>query len=469
MENTTIGNQYQIVRKLATGGMGELYVANQFGEFNYQRQVVIKRLHPELASDRLHRGLFIQEAVLSGCFHHPNLVHVHGITEDEHGLYMVMEYIAGMDLMGLVRAAIARRSFLPLEHALFIIAQIGEGLAAVHSLTDSRGRPLRLVHRDVTPSNILITQDGIAKLVDFGVARVQGGGPAAADPAVDEADIIAGKVNYMAPEMLSGGRIDHRVDLFGLGVILYELVLGRRLFRGTPVEARAAILERPIPLPSVVKPGIDTDLEKILLKAVDKNPEYRYQSAAALVADLEKYAVERKIRFSRLRLAKYLLRFTLGGSADGSEEGGADPEAPASEWDGVELDFDQGFGEGWGRSGAEGIQVAENSLPDLDDEEWLELMGSPEKLAERKRSRPVFVVREGAGARPGPAGPRTEADGPSATFEPEPVPAAAWATEGAGRPSDAASPRGASGWGAAAWIALALAVGVAGFALAKIL
>ncbi|MBU1068498.1 protein kinase, partial [Myxococcota bacterium] len=142
MENTTLGNQYQIVRKIATGGMGELFVANQFGEFNYQRQVVIKRLHPELATDALHRGLFIQEAVLSGRFNHPNLVHVHGITEDSNGLYMVMEYIVGMDLMGLVRAAIARRSFLPLEHALCIIAQIGEGLETVHSITDARGRPL---------------------------------------------------------------------------------------------------------------------------------------------------------------------------------------------------------------------------------------------------------------------------------------------------------------------------------------
>lgn len=464
MENTLIGNQYQVVRKLATGGMGELFVANQFGEFNYQRQVVIKRLHPELATDRLHRGLFIQEAVLSGCFHHPNLVHVHGITEDEHGLYMVMEYIAGRDLMGLVRAAIARRSFLPLEHALCIIAQIGEGLQAVHSLTDSRGRPLNLVHRDVTPSNILITQEGLAKLVDFGVARVQGQGTAGGDPAVDEADIIAGKINYMAPEMLAGGKIDHRVDLFGLGVILYELVLGRRLFRGTPAEAREAILTRPIPLPSVVKPGIDPDLEKILLKAVEKKPEHRYQTAAELVAGLEGYAVERRIPFSRLRLANYLQKFSQTAGAPDVEEPAGAGGAEASEWDGVQLDFDQGFGDGWGRSGAEGIQVAENSLPDLDDEEWLELMGSPEKLAERKRSRPVFVVREGTG--PKAASPV----GPAAAFEPEELPAAAWVPEGAGSPVEAAAPTAkAPGWGPAAWIALALAVGVAGFALAKIL
>ena len=458
MENTILGNQYQVVRKIATGGMGELYVANQSGEFNYQRQVVIKRLHPELSSDALHRGLFIQEAVLSGMFNHPNLVHVHGITEDEHGLYMVMEYIVGMDLMGLVRAAIARRSFLPLEHALFIICQIGEGLEMVHSLTDARGRPMHLVHRDVTPSNILITQNGIAKLVDFGVARVRAEG--AKETA--DAEIIAGKINYMAPEMLSGGSIDHRVDLFGLGVILYELVLGRRLFRGTPAEAREAILTRTIPLPSMVKPGIDPDLEKILLKAVDKNPQYRYQSAGELVLDLEKFAVERKIRFSRLKLAKYLQRFN---APDRAEEAAAEPESGGEDWEGVQLDFDQGFGEGWGQSETQGMNIPENSLPDLDDEEWLEMMGSPEKLAQRQRSRPVFRVVEGAAAPVASAGaPEAPAEfGDDGRSLPQPAPAAG--------PAKAAAPASAagSGFGPAAWIALALAVGVAGFMLAKIL
>ncbi len=458
MENTILGNQYQIVRKIATGGMGELYVANQAGEFNYQRQVVIKRLHPELSTDPLHRGLFIQEAVLSGMFNHPNLVHVHGITEDENGLYMVMEYIVGRDLMGLVRAAIARRSFLPLEHSLFIIAQIGEGLEMVHKLSDARGRPMHLVHRDVTPSNILITHNGIAKLVDFGVARVRSeGGKQTA-----EADIIAGKINYMAPEMLSGGSIDHRVDLFGLGVILYELVLGRRLFRGTPEEAREAILTRTIPLPSMVKPGIDPDLEKILLKAVDKNPEYRYQSAGELVSDLEEFAVERKIGFSRLKLARYLQRFNAPEKA---EEAVAEPEAGAEDWEGVQLDFDQDFGEGWGQSETQGMNLPENSLPDLDDEEWLEMMGSPEKLAQRQRARPVFVVREGTGAAAAPTPAAVDApidygdDGKSL-----PQPARSGASAKA-----SAEPASGRGWGPAAWIALALAVGVAGFMLARVL
>ncbi|MBU1244807.1 serine/threonine protein kinase [Myxococcota bacterium] len=456
MENTTLGNQYQIVRKIATGGMGELFVANQFGEFNYQRQVVIKRLHPELANDALHRGLFIQEAVLSGRFNHPNLVHVHGITEDSNGLYMVMEYIVGMDLMGLVRAAIARRSFLPLEHALCIIAQIGEGLETVHSITDARGRPLNLVHRDVTPSNILITHNGIAKLVDFGVARVrsEGGQPG------QDADIIAGKINYMAPEMLSGGAIDHRVDLFGLGVILYELVLGRRLFRGTPEEAREAILSRPIPLPSVVKPGIDPDLEKILLKAVDKNPEYRYQSAGELVLDLEKFAAERKIRFSRLKLARYLQRFNQPDKAVDAAE--PEPESGIEDWEGVQLDFDQGFGEGWGQSETQGMNIPENSMPDMDDEEWLELMGSPEKLAQRQRSRPVFAIREGTGAHAASAPTAAAADTAFEFGEGKSLPQPALSGT-----SVSSSPR--SGWGPAAWIALALAVGVAGFMLARVL
>ncbi len=464
MENTVLDNQYQILRKIATGGMGELYLANQTGNFGYQRQVVIKRLHPELFSDDLHRNLFIQEAVLSGRFTHPNLVQVHGIIEDENGLYMIMEYIVGMDLMGLVRSAIARRSFLPLRHTLHIIAQIGEGLAAVHNLTDSRGRPMHTVHRDVTPSNILITSSGIAKLVDFGVARVLG------DTFGTETDIIAGKINYMAPEMLSGGDIDHRVDLFGLGVILYELVVGKRLFRGTPEEARDAILNRPILLPSAVKPGLDPDLEKILLKAVDKNPDYRYQKAEDLVEDLEKYALEHQVGFSRLALSRYLRRFSRTEDA-----GSDDPEPIAPE---ITLDFDQGFGEGWGTSEAQGLQLDEPELPEnMDDESWFELMASPEKMARHKRdtqsSRPV--VAEPA-ASPRPAVQDDEPDGEPVEDE-EPAEPAAVRLRVTPLPKKAKSQESDSPDKKATndnripvgWIALALAVGAAGFFLARLM
>lgn len=373
MEKKRLQSEYQIVRKIAAGGMGELFLAVQQGNFQFQRQVVIKRLHPELAKDSLMRGLFIQEALVSGRFHHPNLVQVYGIAEDETGPFMVMEYIDGLDLMGVVRASIARRRFLPLAHALCIVAQVAEGLQMVHSLTDARGKALNLVHRDVTPSNILITRQGVAKLVDFGVALVEGDEMHAGKAA----DIVAGKVNYMAPEAISGGIVDHRVDLFGLGVILYELVLARRLFRGSAAEAQDAILHKPIPLPSAVRPDIDPELEKILLKAVDKNPDYRYQSAAELISDIENYAIRKGIRLSRLELGAYVRSFS---ATEPEFEG--EFSQPA-ETDDIELDFDQGFGEGWGRSEAQGLDASEPLVPDdLDDESWLELMASPEKLAQ---------------------------------------------------------------------------------------
>ncbi len=452
MEKKHLNTEYQILRKIAAGGMGELFVAVQQGRYQFQRQVVIKRLHPELAGDSLMRGLFIQEAVLSGRFHHPNLVQVYDIGEDESGLYMVMEYIDGMDLMGIVRASIARKKFLPLEHALCIVAQVAEGLQVVHSLADSRGKPLHLVHRDVTPSNILVTRNGIAKLVDFGVAKAESG-EISADRS---ADIVAGKVNYMAPEAIAGHAVDHRVDLFGLGVILYELVLARRLFRGTPQEAQEAILHKPVPLPSVVRPGIDPDLEKILLKAVDKNPAYRYQSAAELVADIEAYALRRKISLSRMALGAYVCSFS-------SAELEVQDEAQPAPTDDVELDFDQGFGEGWGRSEAQGLEASSLVPDDLDDEAWLELMANPEKLAQRARER---TGRFAAVPAPRPA---MEREGEAERI-PAAAPAASHPTAG---DSPQPSPSSDVGRGARPdavfWVGLALLAGMAGFALARFL
>lgn len=439
--------EYQIVRKIAAGGMGELFLAVQQGKFQFQRQVVIKRMHPELAHDTLMRSLFIQEAILSGRFHHPNLVQVYDIAEDATGPFIVMEYIDGIDLMGIVRASIARRKFLPLEHVLCIVAQVAEGLQTVHSLTDAKGKTLHLVHRDVTPSNILITRNGIAKLVDFGIAKAEGDSPSMQN----KADIIAGKVNYMAPEVIAGGVVDHRVDLFGLGVILYELVLARRLFRGNAEEAQNAILHKPIPLPSAVRPNIDPELEKILLKAVEKNPEYRYQTAAELVVDIEQYAIHKGIRLSRLELGAYVRSFST------NEIETSDEVVPATEPVDIILDFDQGFGEGWGRSAAGGLNTSNLLVPDdLDDESWLELMANPEKLAQLAKSR---TGKFAAIIEPHPAHEQVKSSTETSTETPQPAIESSLAA--------IQTPR--TRFDVVFWAGIAILAGVAGFAIARFL
>ena len=228
--------RYELLRLLARGGMGEVYLARMQGASGWQKQLVIKRMLPHLAEDPAFARRFLEEARISTGLSHGNLVPVFDVGEHEGALFLAMDHVDGWDLRAIHRAEVARGGRLPDQLALFIITEICRGLAYVHHRRDDQGRPLGLVHRDVSPSNILISRDGEAKLVDFGIAI-------APDQAVRTATgELRGKLAYMSPEQARGERLDHRSDIYSLGVVLYELLTGERpVLPGSDMEVLARV------------------------------------------------------------------------------------------------------------------------------------------------------------------------------------------------------------------------------------
>ena len=214
-----------VVRHLASGGMAELYIARQEAMGGFEKPVVLKVLQPRYAQNPRVVTMFLDEARLAAKLNHPAIVHVYDVA-DEGGLkYIAMEYIHGETIADIVKRGLAVDNYLPLEHAVHIVSQTAAGLAYAHERREPDGQVLRIVHRDVSPTNILVSYEGQTKIVDFGIARAQ-------DELREEAGILPGKASYMSPEQVRGEPADHRSDIFSLGIILYELTLCQRLYRG---------------------------------------------------------------------------------------------------------------------------------------------------------------------------------------------------------------------------------------------
>ena len=272
---------YRLIRKIAVGGMAEVYLALNFGEFGFQRQEVIKALLPTLAKNSDFVEMFIQEAVLSAEFRHPNLVQVYNLGKVGELYYLAMEFVDGVDLMRLVRRCRQLRKPIPVDLVLNVICQVADGLAAVHEARSVDGEPLNVVHRDVNPQNLMVTFNGQAKLVDFGVAQTL-----LAQAKAEQA--LMGKGPYMAPEQWTGATIDRRADIFALATVLYELTVGRRLFRRTSAEkTKKAIPSGDITRPVKMRPGFPKDLEEVILKALSLDPRDRYPDTRVMRRDLE--------------------------------------------------------------------------------------------------------------------------------------------------------------------------------------
>jgi serine/threonine-protein kinase len=273
--------KYRLIRKIAVGGMAEVYLALSFGEFGFQRQEVVKALLPNLAKNSEFVDMFIQEAILAAEFRHPNLVQVYNLGKVGELYFLAMEFVDGVDLMRLVRRCRQLRRAIPLDFVLNTVCQAADGLAAVHAARSPEGRPLDIVHRDVNPQNLMVSFTGQAKLVDFGVART-----ALVRAKAEQA--LMGKGPYMAPEQWAGEAVDKRADIFALGTVLYELTVGRRLFRRTsPEKTKKAILSGDVPRPSDVRAGYPKPLEAAVLKSLALDPEDRFSDAREMRRALE--------------------------------------------------------------------------------------------------------------------------------------------------------------------------------------
>jgi serine/threonine-protein kinase len=285
-DHQAVNARYYIQQKLGTGGMADVFLAVMRGPEGFQRPSVVKRIRNDLAAIPGFVQLFIDEASLSARLCHPNIVHVYdfGVMEGSH--FIAMEQVPGRDLRWML-LHLQQRTVIPAPAVAAEIArQCCLALDYAHGLDGADGRPLNIVHRDVTPANIMVSRDGIVKLLDFGVARTL-------DPARrthTDAGVIKGKLSYLAPEQLRDQSIDRRCDLFSLGTVLYELLSWRFLFRGqSDAETIQRVLEWPVPPPSTHNRAVSAVLDRIVMRALERDPDRRYQTAGEMADDLERY------------------------------------------------------------------------------------------------------------------------------------------------------------------------------------
>jgi serine/threonine-protein kinase len=278
------GVRYQIVRKLHEGGMGIVYEALQHGARDFVKRVAIKVIRQTYANQPQFVENFIGEAKLVADLIHTNIVQTYHLGEFNNTYFIAMEYIRGVNLEQFCEQLHDKRRVLPIEIAVFIVSRVARGLAYAHAKTDRDGRPLGIVHRDVSFKNIMIAFEGDVKLTDFGIAKARGF-------LIDnEGEVVAGKPEFMSPEQADFRITDRRSDIFSAGVVLSALLLGRNIFRGeTPEESRRNILQMPIPDFRLLDPRIDKRLNEILHRALARDPDKRYPNADELLYDLEYY------------------------------------------------------------------------------------------------------------------------------------------------------------------------------------
>jgi serine/threonine-protein kinase len=296
----TIGS-YTLFEQVGKGGMAQIYLARAETELGATRLAVVKAILPEFADDPRFAEMLIHEAKLAARLGHRRIVQVFDLGKHEQHLYIAMEYVEGFDLNSLLRRCTEHKVALPAPHALGIIADVLEGLDYAHRRTGEDEQSLGIVHRDVSPSNILISYEGEVKLCDFGIAH--------ANDVVNEGanEALRGKAGYMSPEHACGEAIDARADVFAAGIILWELLAGRRLYKPkseVPLVEQAKLAEIP-PLPDKGVPR-HAELEIIVRRALARDREERYPSAGAMLRDLEAYLAESGLLASRLKLGEWI-------------------------------------------------------------------------------------------------------------------------------------------------------------------
>ncbi|MBI5547863.1 MAG: serine/threonine protein kinase [Deltaproteobacteria bacterium] len=293
--------RYELLRRIAAGGMGEVFLARQVGMEGFEKLLVVKVLMPHLVEDREFVAMFFDEARIAARLNHPNVCQIFDLGLHEDAYYIAMEYIHGEDVVRLWKASRAKSRPVPLALAVRIAADAAAGLDYAHKAVDSSNRPLGLVHRDVSPQNILVTFDGGVKLIDFGVAKAAGRSSHTAT------GTLKGKYSYMSPEQAASRPIDHRSDVFALGVVLYEMATSLRLFkRDTEVSTLKAVEVCSVPRPSESNPEIDGELEAIILKALARESADRYPDAAAFRLALEDWLVQKRLPASNAHLAAFM-------------------------------------------------------------------------------------------------------------------------------------------------------------------
>jgi serine/threonine-protein kinase len=273
--------RYRVIDKIAAGGMAEVFRAESAGIEGFKKKVAIKRVLPHLSQKRKFMSMFLDEARLSAHLSHSNVVQVFDIGIGDDTYFIVMEYVDGADLKAIIEMLRKRGQPFPLEAAVYVATKICEGLAYAHDLKDGRGTPLGIVHRDMSPPNVLITRYGEIKITDFGLAKANN------QLEKSEPGIIKGKFSYLAPEAAMGHDVDARADIFAVGIILWEMLAGRKLFLGESDYATVKLVQQAnIPSLPEINHKVPPGLERIILRSLARDLNQRYGHALALAEDL---------------------------------------------------------------------------------------------------------------------------------------------------------------------------------------
>ncbi|MBI2981511.1 MAG: serine/threonine protein kinase [Deltaproteobacteria bacterium] len=293
--------QYQLVEKIAQGGMAEIFRGKALDFQGIEKPVVIKRILPQIAASQEFVEMLIDEAKIAVMLSHGNIAQIYDLGKVADDYFIVMEYVDGKTLSQIMKRLRTMKRRMPISYALWLCAEIANGLDYMHRKTDDQGNPLRIIHRDISPQNVILSTSGTVKIIDFGIAKAK------TKISTTDSGILKGKFAYMSPEHAEGGKLDCRTDVFSLGVILFELLTGDRLFKGkNNRETIARVKKTKVPLPSQLRERVTKELDRIVLKALAKNRERRYPSALEFHGDLTRHLVTHYPEFSPREPARYL-------------------------------------------------------------------------------------------------------------------------------------------------------------------
>jgi serine/threonine protein kinase len=318
--------KYQLLEKLAVGGMAELYLGKMIGDEGFEKQIAIKRILPHLNSEQEVVSSFVEEAKLAALLHHPNIVQIYDFGTIDGSYFLAMEYLRGKDLRSIMEKSQEKSLPISFENSLDIVCQVCEGLDYAHSLQDLEGQPLNIIHRDISPQNIFITYHGQVKVIDFGIAKAAGRSPNT------RVGVVKGKAAYMSPEQIQGKALDHRSDIFSTGILLYELLTGKRMFEGdyfeilversmedcfgTSAQGKGSLHKLTQNIPIDLPPGVLEIVNRVLAR----EPEQRYQSAREMADDLENCMNHNSLRPNPHKLALYVKTLFEDEKAEGTSK-----------------------------------------------------------------------------------------------------------------------------------------------------
>jgi serine/threonine-protein kinase len=316
MSADRFGN-YELIKYFTAGGMADLYLARRP---DYSGDLVLKKIQTRYIDFTKVVKMFIDEGRIAQALDHPNIVKIVDVGQQDGTYFIAMEYIAGRDLLAVCRRGVEVGRFLSRPLAVAILVQALRGLQHAHEKMGPDGQPLRVVHCDISPGNIVIGWGGTVKIVDFGISR-------ATIQLRAEDHSVAGKYNYMAPEQIKGEPVDPRADIFAIGILLYELTTGKRLFRGRPEQVMRLVIDEPIARPIEIRPDFPAALDKIIMRSLEREPGARYQTARALRDELMVWLAEQGEPHGKRQLALYLRDIFGAEKTQESDEFGTEEDS----------------------------------------------------------------------------------------------------------------------------------------------